>query len=107
MKIHYYSGATLPSNAAKSVHVMKMCEALAQSGHDVTLFAKGSGHDNLYAHYGVENNFKIHRAPNIRIPILSGLVRIISGVFHGLKLAKPDLIYGRDSVSMALSLIHI
>jgi len=41
MKILYLSGFVLPSRAAHGVHVMRMCQAFAKNGHQVTLFAWG------------------------------------------------------------------
>ncbi len=99
MKIHYFSGATLPSKAAKSVHIMKMCEAWGKMGFDVTLFAKGR--DDAYDFYGVENCFKISCAPNIRLPFLSGLVRIAHNLYAASKGGKAEIIYGRDPVALA------
>ncbi len=40
MHFHYISPSTLPSRTANSVHVVWQCEALAQCGVDVTLYAK-------------------------------------------------------------------
>jgi glycosyltransferase involved in cell wall biosynthesis len=46
VKIIYFAGSVVPSHTANSVHVMRMCEALARLGHDVTLVAKrGAGTD--------------------------------------------------------------
>src|SRR3546814_10326815 len=61
MKIAYLSNSEIPSRAANSVHVMKMCQAFAQNGHRVTLYArKGQAHDgDVYRTYGVSNSFEI------------------------------------------------
>ena len=39
MRIVYISNSTIPSKAANSVHVMKMCQAFADNGHEVVLLA--------------------------------------------------------------------
>ena len=39
MKILYISKSTIPSRTANSVHVMKMCQAFSDIGHDVVLLA--------------------------------------------------------------------
>ena len=39
MKIVYISSSTIPSRAANSIHVMKMCQAFANNGYDVVLLA--------------------------------------------------------------------
>ncbi|MDD3288029.1 MAG: glycosyltransferase family 4 protein [Alphaproteobacteria bacterium] len=40
MKVHYISPSTLPSRAANSVHVVMQCEALANAGAEVVLYAR-------------------------------------------------------------------
>jgi len=37
MRLFYFFGGPIPSREASSVHVMKMCQAFARNGHDVTL----------------------------------------------------------------------
>jgi hypothetical protein len=37
MKLVYLANTGIPSRAANSIHVMKMCQAFAKNGHDVTL----------------------------------------------------------------------
>ncbi len=60
MRILYVCDATLPSTAANSVPVMKMCRAFAALGHEVTLLAKSvSRGTDLHAHYGVDQTFAI------------------------------------------------
>ena len=56
MRIHYLSSSVIASDSANSVHVMKMCQAFAAAGHDVTLHAiKGAGEgDEVFRYYGVE-----------------------------------------------------
>lgn len=98
MRIYYYSGSTLPSHSANSVHVMKMCEAWGRAGHDVTLFAKGSSGAEVYRFYGVYNCFKIKAAPFVRVPVLGGIMRLVYYALHSRE--KPDLAYGRDAVAL-------
>ncbi|HWC09959.1 MAG TPA: glycosyltransferase [Acidimicrobiales bacterium] len=65
MRITYVSNSEIPSRTANSVQVMKMCQAMAQSGHDVTLLAPGGSVERLEAvgsvwhHYGVSPAFRI------------------------------------------------
>ncbi|NQV02301.1 MAG: glycosyltransferase, partial [Bacteroidia bacterium] len=63
MKITYLSISSVPSTAANSIHAVKMCNALANNGHDVTLVApKADASDaNVYDFYGVSNKFRIKR----------------------------------------------
>ena len=39
MNILYISNSIIPSRTANSIHVMKMCQAFADNGHEVTLLA--------------------------------------------------------------------
>jgi glycosyltransferase involved in cell wall biosynthesis len=69
MKLAYLSAAKLPSREANSIHVMKMCQAFAQLGHDVTLFAPDvadglePGVSDIFAFYGVERSFELRKIP--------------------------------------------
>lgn len=45
MKLAYISPSVLPSRSANSIHVVQQCEALAQAGAEVTLFAKRERRD--------------------------------------------------------------
>lgn len=75
MKILYVSSSTVPSRTANSVHVMKMSQAFANNGHEVTLLvsdihsAPQLGVDDVFSHYGVEENFSLR---NIVVPKISG-----------------------------------
>ena len=105
MKIFYISGATFPSPDAKAVHVVKMCEAFGNAGHEVTLFAKGDTRINpqtLYDSYDVKGQFTFALAPLIRFPILSGITRLRFIPEKMKSLGMPDLLYGRDPIALAL-----
>lgn len=59
MNIIYISNSNIPSRAANSIHVMKMCNALSKE-HNVTLIGKRGGEtvDDIYSYYGV-NKFRL------------------------------------------------
>lgn len=64
MKLCYISDSIIPSRAANSIHVMRMCDAYASLGHQVTLMAprwglEDAGVDDIYAYYGVRHPFAI------------------------------------------------
>ena len=67
MKILYISNSIIPSRTANSIHVMKMCQAFADNGHELILLAPDKKKryekkvDNLYEHYGVKENFIIKK----------------------------------------------
>lgn len=106
MKIVYISSSVIPSRAANSIHVMKMCQALASLGHDVTLLAPDrkdteAGINDIYSYYGVSNSFKLVK---LSWPQLPGRSYI-----YGLKAARyakklqPDLVFGRNLLGCYLS----
>lgn len=59
MKVFYCAGSRVPSSTANSVHVMRMCEALADLGHEVVLFVKRGGNEDPYTYYGVAHSFEL------------------------------------------------
>jgi|SRR5215207_3213112 len=61
MKIAAIAGSTIPSDTANSLQVMKACQALVQTGHEVTLFVPGAKKTsiNLQQHYGLQTDFLI------------------------------------------------
>lgn len=67
-KLAYLSGSVIPSRSANSIHVMKMCQALAECGHEVTLFSPDirkeaeQGVTSFYGYYGVRPIFSLRRA---------------------------------------------
>ena len=70
MKIAAISTSSVPSTSANSIQVMKVCQALAQSGHQVSLFVpqiNSAGNDNpidLNTHYGLRTTFPVIHLPN-------------------------------------------
>lgn len=99
MKIVYISSSIIPSRAANSIQVMRMCEGFANLGHDLTLLAPHrpgkyeDGVDDIWEFYGVEQNFKLKK---LRFPQFKGGSQVY-GFLCGKETAKmnPDLVYGR------------
>ena len=60
MNILYISKSIIPSRTANSIHVMKMCQALAENGHNVILLAPNipkyseKNVQDIYDYYGVK-----------------------------------------------------
>ena len=101
MKISYLSEAAIPSRTANSIQVMKMCQALAQQGHQVTLFAPARqeerlrGISSLWHHYGVEPLFNIKW---IWAPGREPLDKYLYAASAGVRCRWPDgaeLVYAR------------
>jgi len=100
MRIVYISKSIIPSRAANSIHVMKMCQALADNKHNVTLLAPNLKHlyedkvDDVYDFYGVKKNFKIIKLwhPDSKI---GAFIYTISIFLYLLVNKKFNLVYGR------------
>jgi glycosyltransferase involved in cell wall biosynthesis len=100
MRITYISKSIIPSRTANSIHVMKMCQAFADNGHEVVLLAPDSKNEyekdinDIYDNYGVRKNFKIKKLyhPDIK----GGVIIYTLAIFFYLLINKKfDLVYGR------------
>ena len=100
MKILYISNSTIPSRTANSIHVIKMCHAFADNGHEVILLApdKKKSYEkkvkDIYEYYGVKKNFTIKKLwyPNIK----GGAFFYTLAIFFYLIINKNfNLVYGR------------
>ena len=106
MKIVYLSASSIPSRAANSMHVMRMCEAFGKNGHETILIGKKfdqSPLEDAYDFYGVDRSFELtlipcRRVKGINILLLPKLRRI-------LKRYNPDdvLVYARDIYGASLA----
>ncbi|MCZ6855830.1 MAG: glycosyltransferase family 4 protein [Gammaproteobacteria bacterium] len=68
---------------------MRMCEALAECGHEVVLFAKRGNDEDPFAHYAVARSFELELIEfRSRFSLIEYLRRFR-------RLAKPDLAVGR------------
>lgn len=100
MKIVYISSSSIPSRTANSIHVMKMCQAFADNGHEVVLLAPNiykeyeNGVDDIYEYYGVRKNFEIKKLWWLYIKG-SSFIYSLAIFFYFLFNKKPDIVYGR------------
>lgn len=100
MKIVYISNSIIPSRTANSIHVMKMCQAFADNGHEVVLLAPNrykeyeNGIDDVYEYYGVRKNFEIKKLWWLYIKG-SSFIYSLAIFFYFLFNKKPDIVYGR------------
>ena len=100
MKILYISKSIIPSRTANSIHVMKMCQAFSNNGHEVVLLAPYTkekfekGISDVYDYYGVKKNFKIKKLwhPNLKGGAILYLLKIL---FYLILNKKFNLVYGR------------
>ena len=105
MRLVYLSESILPSRLANSVHVMKMCSALAGRGHDLLLVGvKGDdaelGGKSLFEHYGVNAEFNVERIPYPRIKGGSLIFPWLAA--RAARAFVPELVYGRYARGMGL-----
>lgn len=100
MKICYLTESILPSFSADSVNSMRMCNGLAQAGHEVVLVVPDRPlpvpvNEDPHAYYGIPASFRIDKIP----------WRLIAGrsYYYGYCAArhcrrlKPDLVYSRSN----------
>lgn len=101
MKIVYLSNSIIPSRTANSIHVMKMCQAFADNGHEVILLAPDryreyeEGVEDVYQYYGVRKNFALRKLKYSNLRFFRTLKYAFS-IYREIKKIQPDLVYGRD-----------
>lgn len=115
MKIVYIAKAIVPSRTANSVHIIKICQAMANLGHDVVLcvIADGGRKEkpaNVYEYYAVECNFKIIWVPvfssrDSRIRYLFSTILSVIPIAQKILSLKPDLVFGRDLLGCTIGAI--
>lgn len=108
MKILYLSNQRLPTEKAYGLQIAKMCEAFADSGHEVELFVPTRRNfikEDLFDYYNVRRNFKVRRiwAPDFYLPGKADRLAFeIKMFFSALILVchawrgQYDVIYSRD-----------
>jgi glycosyltransferase involved in cell wall biosynthesis len=94
MRIAYITNSHIPSIYANGVQTMRMCEAIANLGHELTLFIPANEdvqlrEDDAFSFYGAERVFEIKTTPLRRKSIHA----FISCVYA--KLKNVDLCYTR------------
>ncbi|MCE7887563.1 MAG: glycosyltransferase [Alphaproteobacteria bacterium PRO2] len=100
MKIAYIAPQAIPSQAANSVHMMKMAQAMAENGHDITLFAARGSNDSsedIFNYYGVKQNFKLQLQP--RRPGKMGLIAYGFRNAADARAMKAELVFSRCLMS--------
>lgn len=101
MRIAYLHGGSIPSVYANGIHVMRMCDAFTEAGHDVTLYALPGTHpaDDAHAYYGTRHRFPI-REVTAADGYRARAAHVRDLLLHD---TAPDLIYGRDAYCLALA----
>jgi len=115
MKLTYIANARLPTEKAHGIQIMKMCEAFAENGADVTLVVpwrvqpKQFKGKDPFTYYKVKRNFTIKKLPSIdfgnvgSMPafLLQNWSFVCSAIFYAL-LTKSDIIFTRDEWTASL-----
>ncbi|TWT03629.1 glycosyltransferase family 4 protein [Planomicrobium sp. CPCC 101079] len=101
LKICYLSGSIIPSKNANSVHVMKMCQAFVENGHNVSLYARKSDEriEDVFEYYGVSKKFNVvhNEWPSYRG--IGGML-YANQVRKNILKASADIFYGRELYSL-------
>ena len=104
MNITYISGSRIPSREANSIHVMRMCQALALNGHRVTLLAIGSTSDKHacgdYSYYGVDSCFDIVKCPYPKIRLIGRLLNMLCILSKTKSYPLPNVFYARYAYAL-------
>src|SRR5690606_9756401 len=93
----YVHKSFIPSRTANSIHVMNICAALANLGHEVTLLVPDAkelrNRGDMYTFYGVQPNFAIEK---LFYPDYKGKTIYFSfAIMRAMQRLKTDLVVGR------------
>jgi len=99
MRIHYFSSSTLISDSANSVHVMKMAEALASLGHNVTLHALQGDEacaEDVFDYYSIDRKHRFKLAlHNLNSVLVCRFLRVLNAYISGMRInGLSSLIFG-------------
>jgi len=108
MKIAYLSESSIPSTAASSVHVMKMCKAFSEQNCDLVLLApRVHNHEQYdcdsFEFYGVTPSFDLVRIDTI--PLLGPSFSYGIRCYRNLTRIRPDVVFSRSFYG-SLSAVH-
>ena len=94
----------MPSREANSMHVMRMCQAFGDLGHDVTLhIRRGAGNvGDEYEHYGVRSNFRIVKYERPQVRVYGALVNARLVARGVRKPPLPELMYSREVYGLVM-----
>ncbi len=101
VRIGYISAAAIPSRTANSLQVMKMCEAMAQLGHTLTLYAPSKAErtgsaSSVWYHYGVKPLFSIKWLPAPAPEPFGKYLYASLAAGHARFVERAELVYARD-----------
>lgn len=101
-RLIYIGNIRLPTEKAHGLQIVQNCEAFADAGADVSLWAAARqntpelrGVADIWAHYGVQHNFRLRRLPTIDL----------LGLVSGQDTPLSRLIFRLQAVTFALSML--
>lgn len=103
MRIAYLCSARIPSRAANSVQTIKMCNAFASNGHELTLLSRqgDAAPESVFERYGVPRSFRYVALPQRGVRG-THLLNFLLDVRAELRRRGPfDLYFARDLYSLA------
>ena len=109
MRILYIANMRLPTEKAHGVQIMKMCEAFAHLGHEVTLVVpRCFNHikDDPFRYYNVESIFSIKRLWTVdvsrfgKLGFRLQLLAFSKMVFWYTLFTKTDIVYSRNELPL-------
>ena len=96
MRIAYCAHSKVPSREANSIHVVKMCQALANQGIDIELLVPNlqAEKGDPFDFYGVDKIFRIKyiKWSSVKLGVFLYSYRVLRYLLR----AKKDGVYGRD-----------
>ncbi|GAA0463705.1 glycosyltransferase family 4 protein [Streptomyces olivaceiscleroticus] len=98
MRIAYLHSGSIPSIYANGIHVMRMCDAFTDAGHEVVLYAlPGTAPaEDVHGYYGTRNCFAVRTVAQSPLPGLGVWSRARRVRADLRRQGLPDLLYGRD-----------
>lgn len=104
MKIYYVAPfrTTFPSMAASSIHMIKMCEAYSNLGHDVCFVISDNEFSDadIKNYYGIKSDFEIKRIKSSKSKV-GNVSYAIKSAFY-INNRKPSVCVGRSITSLSL-----
>ncbi len=107
MRIFYISNAVIPSEASRSLSIMRVCQAFSDAGHEVLLdcIAPSGNHPEPVSYYGLKGGFSVicQYFPKLIYNRLTCMF-LLGGLLHGwiakknIEKFQPDLVYSRLTI---------
>jgi len=124
MRLLYIANVRLPTEKAHGLQIMQNCEAFAENGAQVTLWAARRVNTpelrgvDAFAHYGVNRAFQLKRLPTLDLVMLASgqtgifarlffalqTITFIISAFIGVLFHRAEIIYSRDALVLLLLL---